>query len=419
MSITDDMALEQRETNLPSISFERTNEISTEILNRKSIFKIRLEEWAPYLTGTVAIASEFTKAMQTSNATKGLYRCVFPPGATGSLQRDKVRDAFLGAIVDSKGVIRYQARWISVPKMSALSQMNIASIIAVIAVTCLKQLVADSLQMEKNLFEYIKRERRSELDGAFENALENYEKYQYYSNKPEWKKATAVSVKQAIKDANQFIKKYYNDLREMIDKQNTPERITDPTQLRNAVLFDLAGYQRSIQLYALNSFLEALLNEDISDTAEEIEQRYEVARRLISTKVKQFQDDYADCYSTVRERYLSSPIQTAKDITTAAISWVEPQKNMIDAAFRWTTKKRSDCETAESKKNKSYHDIIGDFMKPFSNIEDIHIDEFEHGVRQIRAFYRKEAVLMIDGEYAYVIDEPQFEEAMAEALHEE
>lgn len=418
MSITDDMALEQRETNLPSISFERTNEISTEILNRKSIFKIRLEEWAPYLTGTVAIASEFTKAMLTSNATKGLYRCVFPPGATGSLQRDKVRDAFLGAIVDSKGVIRYQARWISVPKLPALSQMNIASIIAVIAVMCLKELVADNKQMEKDLFEYIKRERRGELDGAFENVLENYEKYQYYANKPDWKKTTAASVKNEIKEANQFITKFHNDLREKIDKQNTPERITNPTQFRNAVLFDLAGYQTSIQLYALNSFLEALLNEETSDTVEEIGRRYEVVRRLISTKVKQFQDDYAECYALVL-RYRSSPIQTAKDITNAAISWLEPPKNMIAAAMKWPTKKWSDCETSESKTNKSYHDIIEDFMKPFSNIEELHIDEIEHGVRQIRVFQRKEAVLMIDGEYVYVIDEPQFEEAMAEALHEE
>lgn len=415
MNTADDKALEQRETDLPSISFERTNEISTEILNQKSIFKIKLKEWTPYLTGTAAIASEFTKAMITSNATKDLYRCVFPPGATGTLLRDKFRDAFLGAIVDSKGVIRHQARWIPVSKMPIIAQMNIASIIASIAIMCLKKLVADYLQIQKDLFAYIKRERVSELDGLLNSTLEFYEKYQLYYNKSDWKKETTRSAQDGIKEANIKISQYRNDLRTKINKQNTPDRITEPGQLKNDVLFDLAGYQMSIQLYGLNSFLEALLNEDTSDTAEEIEQRYEVARRQISTKVKQFQDDYADCYATVLECYLSSPTQTAKDLISAAIRWDTP----VTAAIRWATKKRSDCETPESKTVKSYDDVIEEFMKPFSNFKKFNIEEIEHSVEQIKSFNKKEAVLMIDGEYAYVIDEPQFEEAMAEALHED
>lgn len=149
-----------------------------------ALSEIRETYQAPLLakvpfTEIAALGASFSgviKMLFTPSA-EGVYRCVFPNGVTGALAMAKDGSGALGAIMNENGIAG-QARWIPVDKAIGPACLQ-AAVISIAVLAVVKQ-INDIKDGQKEIINFLEREKKSQLIADYDILADYMENYRYY-----------------------------------------------------------------------------------------------------------------------------------------------------------------------------------------------------------------------------------------------
>lgn len=375
-----------------SLNAEYCPEILKNKVEKRSKYKFSLKDLSGLGSGFSVAAAAIAEAVIKNPSDKGLYRCVFPGGVTGSLASFKDGSGYLGTIMNDSGIIG-QARWI--PAESGMVTLPIDPVTFAVAVAMVninrKLDVIQETQAE--ILRFLNQDKESSLEGSVNSLTDIMRQYRFNDDNEIWKSGSLTVVKTIKGKAENNIIFYRKDITAALHKQKTVHSYQDADKIKRALERAFKYYQLSVYIFAYASFLEVIL-------AGNYHQDY---LRYMSSKIEdysnQYRVDYTKCYDQL-EDYMKSSIQAAalskigKAGTTAgkALGKVPLlRKGPVDEALIAAGKKINNAGAVHGKSA----------MRDFRNNRDTGIQMFVSNIEIINELSNRPVEVLFDKEGVY------------------
>lgn len=231
-------------------------------VKRENVIKLPLEKISSYGINFATLASALSSAMKTMPVVgETLYRATDSAGNAVKLtQMFKDGSGFLGSASNSINGFQ-QFRFHEVASVGNTAVVfNPSMIVDACAMVQINLKLDSIIDMQKEIFDYIKIKDHSKQIGNFNQLSEIFSDYKYYWSDVNYRKEKVLLV-QAIKlSAEQKIVQYNDLIKKVIEKE--PSFLWgDYTKKKanNAAVY-LQEYQTAICIYSFSTFLEKLLN---------------------------------------------------------------------------------------------------------------------------------------------------------------
>ena len=290
------------EQNLPMISADYYPTIPREAIASNSKHKINLKDLSSLGSGFSVVAAEIARVVSSASNSEGLFRCVFPEGASGCLAKFKDGSGFLGTIMNENGIVG-QARWIPAEGKSAVMAMNPVTLAIAVAMMCINKKLDVIAKAQQEILQFLQQDKEADLEGAVNSLSDIMRSYRYQKENTIWKGSQLTVVSTIKGKAEHNIIFYRKGIKSDLEKQELFHVGQKATKKKASIEQKLKYYQLSVYLYAYSSFLEIILGDCY--TKEFL--------TSISTKLEQYalqyREDYTECYNQL-DSYKKSSIES-------------------------------------------------------------------------------------------------------------
>ena len=224
-------------------------------------------------TEIAALGGSFAGVVESlaSPAAKGLYRCVFPKGVTGTLAMAKDGSGALGTIMND-GIVG-QARWIPAEQSIAPACLK-ATLVAVAVLAVVKQ-IQDIKDGQKEIVGILERDKKSQLLADYDLLASYMDDYKYYWENDASLVVNLNQVKNIKRNAMKDIHSYTEQIEGMISAKKNLLKMQTASQKIGQILDRFVHYKLALHVFALSEYMEVMLSKNfqaeyLSKIAEEI-----------------------------------------------------------------------------------------------------------------------------------------------------
>lgn len=197
------------------------------------------------------------KAMPTP-ATKGLYRCVFPKGVTGTLAMAKDGSGALGTIMNNG--FAGQARWIPIDKV--INPVSVQVAFVAVAVIAVAKQVKDIKDGQKEIIDILERDKKSQLLADYD-LLESYmHDYKFYWENEASLVVNLNQVKNIKRNAMKDIRSYTEQIESMLSAKKNLLKMQSATHKIGQLLDRFVHYKLAVHVFALSEYMEVMLSKN-------------------------------------------------------------------------------------------------------------------------------------------------------------
>lgn len=233
-------------------------------VKKENAIKFPLDKISSYGINFATLASALSSALKTMPIVgETLYRATDSAGNAVKLtQMFKDGSGFLGS---SRNFINgfQQFRFHEVASVgNAAEVFNPSMIIDACAMVQINLKLDSIMDMQKEIFDYIKIKDYAKQKGDMKELLEIINDYKYYWEDENYRNDKIKLVQEIKRSSEQWIAQY-NDLAKKETKNNPSLYLGTHTKRKaNSVAFYLKGYQTAIYIYSFSVFLEKILREN-------------------------------------------------------------------------------------------------------------------------------------------------------------
>jgi hypothetical protein len=271
----------------PSIQVEHTLAEIKDTYLTSPIAKVPFTEIA-------ALGGSFAGVVETmaKPAMKGIYRCVFPQGVTGTLAMAKDGSGALGTIMNN-GIVG-QARWLPVDttKMAIGPACIKATLIAVAVLAVVKQ-VQDIKDGQKEIVGILERDKKTQLLADYDILTSYMDEYKYYWENEPSLITNLNQVKNIKRNSMKDIRSYTEQIEELIYEKKNILKFKSSSQKIGKILDRFVHYKLALHVFALSAYMEVMLSKNF-----QAEYLNKVASEIREYALK-FRNLYTDCYDKI------------------------------------------------------------------------------------------------------------------------
>lgn len=330
---------------------------------------------------------------------RGLYKCVFPNGVSGTLA--KKDGANLGAIMGEDGVVG-QARWVE-------QSVNPTMVFAAAALHNIEEKLDEIIEISKEMFEFeqIKEEAQLQADAEFlTNTLRDY---QYNVGNQLWLNSQTTVVSQCKNRSIAFINIYEKLAKDaskdagFIDKLvHTNDKAK--TKVEKAIRY-LENYQKGMFLYAFSQYVHVLVSESYD------EKYLEHIQNDIDERSAEYRNVFTEISFELEEYAKKSlDLKTVDFLGTASKSL----GNLADKVplINKTHVGESLNNVGDSMKQHSKHSV-DDKVINISKYQKAPVAQFSENIKQISDMHHNQLEMYYDDENVYFSNKQNEEETYA------
>lgn len=220
-------------------------------------------------------------------ATKGLYRCMFPKGVTGTLA---MKDgAYLGTIMN-KGIVG-QARWEPVETLVNPTSVQIA--LVAVAVLAVAKQVQDIKDGQKEIIGILERDKKSQLLADYDLLSSYMDDYKFYWENEASLVVNLNQVKNIKRNAMKDLRSYIEQIEEMLSAKKNLLKVQSASYKIGQILDRFVHYKLALHVFALSEYMEIMLSKNFqAEYLSKIED--EIREHSIN-----FRNLYTACYDKI------------------------------------------------------------------------------------------------------------------------
>ena len=362
------------------------------VANCKTKFSIK--EFSNLGGGFAVVAAAVADAAMNAPNTEGLYRCVFPDGVTGSLATFKDQSGFLGTIMNENGIAG-QARWVPAESASVAMGIDPVTIAIGVALMSVNKKLDVIQETQKEIIDFMNRDKESQLKGAVNSLADIYENYAYNRDNESWKtsKLTTVSTIKGNAESSMIfyrdgIIKTLNDSKKLIHSNQATVKLQEDLQ------YQFKCYGMALYIHSYAAFMDVVLggnyNEDyLSGVSEKIKDNV-YQYRVDYTEVYNQLNDYAN--SSAQKKLLEGVGAFGK-LTGKAVAKVPiVNKGLLDEALIVAGEKLEEISDKH----------VDDVMEQFMENREVGVQLFLDNIENINQMCNRKVDILFDNEVIYL-----------------
>lgn len=334
----------------------------------------------------------------TSGNEKGLYKCVFPNGVSGTLAKAKDGSGNLGTIMNSEGIAG-QARWIE-------QSVNPTMMFAAAALHNIEERLEEIAQITKDMFEFEQVKEEAQLLADVSFLTQTFRDYQFNVGNQLWMTSKTSEITACQNRSFKYIDEYKKLSLKATEDKGIIDRIAHTDDKANAKVEDtikyLENYQKGVFLFAFSEYVHVL-------TTESFDEQY---LTNIQNDIERLSSEYRDVFGKVSlelENYSKGSLdlkalelagEAAKSLGQLA------DKTPLIKKTKTAGKLISGGESLKSHKE----DSVDAKIKNLSKYQKAPSHQFVENLKDINDMHHKQIEMYYDDDYVY-FTEPENEEA--------
>lgn len=356
--------------------------------------QISIKELSNLGGGFAVVATAVADAAMNASNTEGLYRCVFPEGVTGSLAMFKDQSGYLGTIMNENGIAG-QARWVPAEGASVAMGIDPVTIAIGVALMSVNKKLDTIQKAQKEIIDFLNREKESKLKGAVNSLADIYESYSFNRDNENWK-TSKLTVISTIKGDAESSMIFYRD--SIIETLNNSKKLIHSNQatvkLQEELQHQFKCYGMALYIHSYATFLDVVLGENYK------EDYLQNVSEKIKGNVYQYRVDYTEVYNQLSDYANSSAQKKLLEgvgafgkLTGKAVAKVPiVSKGLLDEALIAAGEKIEDFSGKH----------VDNVMEQFMENKDAGVQLFLDNIENINQLCNQKVDILFDNEVIYL-----------------
>lgn len=197
--------------------------------------------------------------VQQLKSGEGLYRAFNPK--TGEMLKHLQIDskqmlgAKVGALIQADGKFD-QAAFVAADKIAAVDPMTLA---VIGALTIILNKIGGIEEGQKNIFDFLKAEKRTQLEGCYSYLQDVYNNYKYNWDNKTFIQSAHIKSHDIMQKAEESIKFYSEQIDTLLHKKKALPNRKEITSNIKSILEQFSCYKLAVYLFSFASFMEVLV----------------------------------------------------------------------------------------------------------------------------------------------------------------
>ena len=329
---------------------------------------------------------------------EGLYRVTFNNGITGSLAQFHDGSGFTATIVNNGIVGNARLNPVDAAEAATVVPVDPMTLAIAIAVASIDKKLDTLIETQKEIIDFLDRDKKAELESNL-NALNSIkESLESKWNNKDHVQAALIQVMDAKRKADQNIIFYSGRVKDIAAKKSFLHLDMGSSEKLEKMQEDFNQYRLALYIYSYATFLENILSKSFSEA------NTAAAAGDIQQRIIEYRYTYTDCYNMLEEYSKSSAETFAKAGAAFALKGLGKviskipviEKSPVDEALL------SAGSAVESVKESHAEKVL----EIFTANKECGSQPFVETIETIGRLCNKPIELLIDGEDAYLLDEP-------------
>ena len=375
--------------------------VETENVDLHQSLKIPFASMAAFGASLASLSSSFRTITQTINSsTQGLYRMIIPGSATGTLVEKN--GITLGNMVGADGhTFSDRARFIQVGNnpisVATTMPFNPTVLFMASALMSIEKKLDSIQETQQEIFEFIKEDKKSKLQGNIEFLQDVLEKYKFNWDNETYISSMYTKVQDIQQESIQNVSFYRTQIQRILSQKGIVVSRQDVKKQLQKIQMGFHNYQLAVYTYGFSSFLGVLLLKNY-------DHKY---LNSIVGKIEeisyQYRELYTKCYNQI-EKAADTSLQKRFLDGLASISGAAGEKI---AKIPVISKSQLDETLIQSKENLNLYNQkeTKQIVEQFISNHDDGVNLFIENIKELDRLYNEPVQLYFDENNLYLLEE--------------
>ncbi len=374
--------------------------VKNENVDLHQSLKIPFASMAAFGASLASLSSSFRTITQTINSsTQGLYRMIIPGSATGTLVEKN--GITLGNMVGADGhTFSGRARFIQVGNnpisVATTMPFNPTVLFMASALMSIEKKLDSIQETQQEIFEFIKEDKKSKLQGNIEFLQDVLEKYKFNWDNETYISSMYTKVQDIQQESIQNVSFYRTQIQRILLQKGIVVSRQDVKKQLQKIQMEFHNYQLAVYTYGFSSFLGVLLLKNF-------DRKY---LNSIVGKIEeisyQYRELYTKCYNQI-EKAADTSLQKRFLDGLASISGAAGEKI---AKIPVISKSQLDETLIQSKENLNLHNQkeTKQIVEQFISNHDDGVKLFIENIKELDRLYNEPVQLYFDKNNLYLLE---------------